>query len=136
MSAVGGALISAILPRVLDTVDKAVEDKSIAVRLRADIVSEMLRSESQITAAASNVVMAEAAGESWLQRNWRPILMMWFAFLIGAYWFGFVPVGMPETVIQDLFTLVQIGVGGYVIGRSGEKIARTVAPYLGDQKGP
>ena len=131
MSAIGGALISAILPKVLETVDKVVEDKDDANRVRAGLTTQMLTAQSEIAASAAGVVMAEAQGESWLQRNWRPLLMIWFAILIGAYWFGFVPVGMPESVINDLFTLVQIGVGGYVVGRSGEKIARTIAPHLG-----
>ena len=78
----------------------------------------------------TDVIIAEAEGESLLLRNWRPIVMIWFSILIGSYWFGFVPVNLPIQAIDGMFNLVQIGLGGYVIGRSGEKIAATIAPVF------
>lgn len=68
---------------------------------------------------------------SFLQRNWRPGLMVFFAGLIGGYWFGFTPENLSEESIQDLFELVKLGIGGYVVGRSAEKIAQTIAPKMG-----
>jgi hypothetical protein len=59
------------------------------------------------------------------------MLMLWFAGLVGAYWFGWTPPNLPEARVADLFTLVQIGVGGYIGGRSVEKTARIIAPMLG-----
>lgn len=128
-----GSIISAILPKVLATVDKTVQDKDLAIKIRAELANELLSANTEVTKAASAVIMAEAQGESWLQRNWRPLLMIWFSILIGGYWFGFVPANMPISVVQDLFTLVQIGVGGYVVGRTGEKIAASLAPALGNR---
>lgn len=124
------SVLAGIAPKLFDIVDKAVGDKDLAIRLKSDLASQMLNANSEMAKAGASVVIAEAQGESWLQRNWRPMLMVWFAFLIGAYWFGYVPSNLPEKIVEDLFTLVQIGVGGYVVGRSGEKIASTVAPYL------
>lgn len=135
MSIAIGALVSAIAPKLMDVVDKAVEDKDTALKLKADISAQLLANDSEFTKAASGVIIAEAEGESWLQRNWRPLLMIWFSVLIGAYWFGFVPINMPLSVVESLFSLVQIGVGGYVVGRTGEKIAATLAPVLGAGKG-
>ena len=132
-AALVGSIITAILPRVLETVDKTVKDEDLAVKIRAQLTTELLANNSAVTKAASEVVMAEAQGESWLQRNWRPMLMVWFALLIGGYWFGFVPANMPISVVESLFTLVQIGVGGYVVGRTGEKIAATLGPHLGNR---
>jgi len=135
MSIAIGALVSAIAPKLMDVVDKAVEDKDTALKLKADISAQLLSNDSEFTKAAAGVITAEAQGESWLQRNWRPLLMLWFSILIGVYWFGFVPVNMPITVVEHLFSLVQLGVGGYVIGRTGEKIASTLAPVLSAAKG-
>lgn len=136
MSALAGALISAIGPKILDVVDKAVGDKDAATKIKAELSTALINNNTALVQAASSVVIAEATGESWLQRNWRPLMMIWFAFLIGAYWFGFVPANMPTSVVEQLFTLVQLGIGGYVVGRSGEKIATTIAPYLGGGKAP
>lgn len=70
------------------------------------------------------VVQAEAKGESWLQRNWRPLTMLWFGVLIGGYWFGHTPPNLSEESILSLFGLMKLGLGGYVIGRSAEKITQ------------
>jgi hypothetical protein len=76
--------------------------------------------------AQSKIITAEAQGESWLQRNWRPMTMLTFVGLIVARWLGFVAPGVTEAVELELMTLVQIGLGGYVVGRSVEK----TAPHL------
>jgi hypothetical protein len=41
--------------------------------------------------------VAEAQG-SWLQRNWRSLLMVTFAGLVVAHWFGFTAQNIPESV--------------------------------------
>lgn len=128
------SILSAIAPKLFDIVDKTVEDKDAALKIKAEISSQILNNSSDLAKAASGVVIAEAKGESWLQRNWRPMLMVWFAILIGAYWFGFVPPNLDQNIIASLFDLVKIGVGGYVVGRSVEKTAGIVAPML-NQKG-
>jgi hypothetical protein len=49
--------------------------------------------------------------------------MVWFSILLGMYWFGFAPdylIDNPATVDQ-LFGLLKLGIGGYVLGRSVEK---------------
>ena len=50
--------------------------------------------------------------------------MLWFAGLVGAHWLGFTPENLSQDTVNHLLTIVQVGVGGYVIGRSGEKIMR------------
>ncbi len=125
------SILAGLAPELFKIVDKTLLDKDQAVELKAAMAAQLMNNDSELIKASSSIITAEAQGESWLQRNWRPGLMVWFAILIGAYWFGFVPANMPEAIIADLFQLVQIGVGGYVVGRSGEKIASTLGPFLG-----
>jgi hypothetical protein len=113
------AIASALLPQITEIVSKGLDSKVDAEKLSKELAE-----------VASSVVVAEAQGEGWLQRSWRPLVMLWFSILIGFYWFGFVPTNMPVSAVNDLFDLVQLGLGGYVIGRSGEKIAKTIAPAL------
>jgi len=97
-------------------------DPQAAVKLRqieADLDKARLQSRSSI-------ITAEANGESWLQRNWRPMLMLWFAALVGGYWFGLTPDNLSQQTVLALFDIVQLGVGGYIAGRSAEKITRTI----------
>jgi len=125
------AVLQAIAPSIFKIIDDAVEDKDMANKLKNEVSMQMLNNQSSIADASAKVVMAEASGESWLQRNWRPMLMVWFSILIGGYWFGFVPINMPIEIVGKLFNLVTIGVGGYVGGRTVEKVATTIAPMLG-----
>ena len=69
----------------------------------------------------AKIITAEAKG-GWLQRNWRPLLMLTFAGLVVAHWFGYTAPNIPESVQNSLLNIVLVGMGGYIVGRSGEKI--------------
>lgn len=78
----------------------------------------------------AEIVKAEAASEHWLAANWRPVLMLTFGGLIVARWFGWAAPNLTEAEYLKLWDIVQLGLGGYVIGRSAEKIAPTIAGAL------
>ena len=67
----------------------------------------------------------------WIQRSWRPITILVLVFLIAAHWlgyllsqwFGFKSPDLEE--VQGLTNIVAVGLGTYVLGRSGEKIVTT-----------
>ena len=118
------ALIPAITGIIGTLIDKAVPDKDAAEKLKSDLTLELLKLNKQELKSASSIILAEVQGGSWLQRNWRPGLMVWFAILVGAYWFGFTPENLPPDVVEGLFEAVKLGVGGYIVGRSGEKIVK------------
>lgn len=121
-------MIAAILPAILGVmgkaIDKAIPDKDEAERLKAQITLAAMNEGRTELEGAVKIITAEAQGESWLQRNWRPLLMLWFAALVGAHWLGFTPPNLPEAVVLNLLDIVQVGVGGYVLGRSAEKVVR------------
>lgn len=121
-------MIQAIFPSLIGligkAVDKAVPDKDEAEKLKAEITLQAMQQDSAELKGAVEIITAEAQGESWLQRNWRPLLMLWFAGLVGAHWLGFTPPNLPESVVNNLLDIVQVGVGGYVLGRSGEKMVK------------
>ena len=48
--------------------------------------------------------------------------MIIFAGLIVAHWFGYTAPNIPESVQNSLLNIVLVGMGGYIVGRSGEKI--------------
>jgi len=78
----------------------------------------------------AEIVKAEAASEHWLAANWRPILMLTFGGLIVARWFGFAAPNLSEAEYIKLWDIVELGLGGYVIGRSVEKIVPSLAGAL------
>ena len=72
------------------------------------------------------VLTTELSG-NWLQKSWRPILMLSItAILVNNY--ILVPYlqlfGLPATVLDfpdRLWNLLTLGVSGYIVGRSAEK---------------
>jgi hypothetical protein len=75
--------------------------------------------EEQQLAASARLIAAEAVGCSWLQRNWRTITMFSFLALVIADSCGLLALRLSDAA----WTLLQIELGGYVVGRSVEKIA-------------
>jgi len=129
------AALSTIAPlakMLFSTVDKAIPDKDLAEKLKAQLNTELLKSSTEQIKAAASIVEAEAKS-GWFSASWRPLLMYVLIFiLVWNYIIGPVIKLVIGTVISfelpgDVWTLLQIGLGGYVVGRSGESIARTLA---------
>jgi hypothetical protein len=91
----------------------------------AELESRWKDYESKTLDLQTSVIVAEAQGESWLQRNWRPVTMLAFVAIIILYWFGIQPENLTQDTINKLFQIIQYGMSGYIIGRSGEKIAKS-----------
>ena len=92
------------------------------LELQQALQAAVLERTSEIERAAAEVVKAEAQGHSWLQRTWRPITMLTFVALIVARWLGWSAPNLAEAEALKLWDIVEIGLGGYVIGRSAEKV--------------
>ncbi|HOX26857.1 MAG TPA: 3TM-type holin [Candidatus Krumholzibacteria bacterium] len=90
----------------------------------------VVKHTSEIERAAAEVVRSEAQRQSWLQRTWRPITMLVFVGLIVARWLGWSAPNLGEAEVLKLWDIVEIGLGGYVIGRSAEKILPAVVGTL------
>ena len=88
---------------------------------KAELEAQLLTLESEILKVQANVIMSEANGQSWLQRSWRPITMLVFLVLVVLDSFGL----LPFRLASEAWSLLKIGLGGYVIGRSAERVATT-----------
>jgi len=80
--------------------------------------------------AQSDIVKTEAASTHWLAANWRPLTMLTFTGLIVARWFGWAAPNLGDQEYMKLWDIVQLGLGGYVIGRSVEKVAGPIADAI------
>ncbi|MBZ5489157.1 hypothetical protein HW452_16680 [Halomonas aquamarina] len=126
MSIAAKALASLVSP-LFSVIDKAVTDKDEAARLKHEIQTQLIDSENSALKAKMEVVLAEAAGESWLQRNWRPILMLTIVaivannYLIAPYLSAMFGVGLTLPLPDALWNLMTLGVGGYIAGQTAER---------------
>ena len=113
-------LVTSLLPVVGNVLDRVLPDTVEKDKVRAELQAQMLKHSSSIEKAAADVVVAEAKGESWLQRNWRPITMMSFVVIIinnyiAVPWLqtlGATAVSLD--IPPDMWSLLQIGIGGYI----------------------
>ena len=123
---IGGKLIDKLLP---DPQAKAAAQLKLA-ELHASGALAELDAAVKETQARAEIVKAEAQGASWLQRNWRPLLMLNFAALITARWLGWAAPNLTPEVELAVFDILQVGIGGYIIGRSAEKVAPAIAEAI------
>ena len=120
---------SPLLSALFKTVDKVVDSKEEKEKIKAKIQEQALAGEMKELSTAADIILAESKSESWIARSWRPLLMM-IAILIIANNYLFVPYanaffnfGIVLELPDALWTLLTIGVGGYTLGRSSEKVA-------------
>jgi len=118
--------VLAILGKVAGTVAERIfpdpQHELKRLELQQALQAAVLERTSEIERAAAEVVKTEAQGQSWLQRTWRPITMLTFVALIVARWLGWSAPNLSEAEALKLWDIVEIGLGGYVIGRSAEKV--------------
>ena len=74
----------------------------------------------------AKIIEAEAKSEHWLTATGRPITMLTFLGLVVADQFGLLAFRLAE----EAWTLLQLGIGGYVIGRSAEKVGPGIIKAL------
>lgn len=118
---------------VADPKEKA--DAQLALfTAQAQLQEAAMAAQQQLVDAQAKVVTAEAQSQSWLARNWRPILMTVFTYIILHNYvvsplFGIASVPIPDR----MWSLLELGIGGYIGGRSLEKVAPAIVSAV---KGP
>jgi hypothetical protein len=146
-------MIAALLPALVPILGKAlgnlIPDANARAQAEAEIAKQLLASSAELERAAGEIVLAEARSEHflaacwrpilmlaeeksehWLTASWRPILMLTFGALIVARWLGYSAPCISEAEVLKLWDIVQLGLGGYVIGRSAEKVAPQIVAAI------
>jgi len=113
--------------KIIDTLTTN-DDKKL--KAKNELTSTVMDALGNIQDAQKEAILSETQGNR-LQRSWRPIVMLTFAFIVVYAYFlqpAFFPkaIDMTEALPDMFWELLKIGLGGYVIGRSVEKIARDV----------
>lgn len=102
------------------------QEKAKLLDVQAAAMQRVFDYEAESLKLRGTIVNSEASSEHWLVASWRPIVMLTFTGLVVARFLGFSAEGMSQEEYDNLWMLIQIGLGGYVVGRSGEKIAKTM----------
>ena len=124
--------------KLLDIIDKHVQDKNLKQKLALEIQKEYMKKlselEKQFLKSQSDIIVSETTGHSWLQRNWRPITMLVFVFIIAnnyvlvPYAHSLFDLNLPVLNLPNqVWELIKYGLTGYIGARSVEKIASVAA---------
>ena len=102
--------------------EERLDAKSRLLDVQAAAMQQVFAYEGSILESQARIVNSEAKSEHWITATWRPITMLTFlALAVGD------SLGLLASPLRDeAWTLLQIGLGGYVVGRSGEKLMKTV----------
>jgi Protein of unknown function (DUF3154). len=117
----GSTIISKIFP---DPLERA---KAQAALLELEQQGKLKELES-----AMNVIVSEAKSEHWIVAAWRPITMLIFAGIVANNYIIYPYLSLfwseaPKLILPpDLWDLLKIGLGGYIVGRSSEKVVKTI----------
>lgn len=121
---------STVIDKVGDGIDALHTSDEEKAQLRNKLVEAerdfhrtLLENQNEFAKTQARVIQAEVASKTWLASNWRPILMLTFTYIIGHNYVIGPLFGLPTLDIPpDMWDLLQLGIGGYIGGRTAEKI--------------
>jgi len=112
---------------LIDNLHTSQEEKLLVKQkmfeLQVEAFNKAEEYETKLLDAKKTIITAEAQSQSWVARNWRPITMLTFLCLVVLDSFGV----LPFRLASEAWTLLQIGLGGYVVGRSAEKVTSVIS---------
>ena len=122
-----------------ESVGTAFDKNFTSAEERLEAKTKLVNAANEIAMQAqelqADIIKTETQGGK-LQRSWRPIVMLAFAFII-VYAYFLQPAFFPNQIdirhdLPDKFwDLLSLGMGGFVIGRSAEKISTKVSEAVG-----
>ncbi len=135
-----GAITKPILGPLFGIIDQAVTDKDKAAELKQEVQMAVLSIQEKTLESQKDVIIAEAQGDSWLQRTWRPMFMvllmgsMIVSVVGGMFGYGANIASGWDSINDSAWLLMQIGLGGYIGGRTIEKTAKTAIRWNSERK--
>jgi len=115
-----------VFKEVGEVIDNLFTSDEERLKAKNEIFKVLTQKELELQKMQTEIIVTEAKG-NWLQRSWRPILMLAFGFIV--IYVKFIGPLFNLTIPQlenEFWNLLQLGIGGYVIGRSAEKIASNI----------
>lgn len=108
--------------------EKKLEAQTELVKASYDFQARVMDAQQKFAESQAEVITTETKSDSWLAKNWRPITMLTFVFII-VWNYVVVPIfhASPTPIPDQMWTLLEIGIGGYIGARTVEKVATTKA---------
>lgn len=129
-----GAAATELVDATGNALDNLITNPEERLKAKQALAEAIMAKLTELASYQRDVLNTELQGTK-LQRNWRPLVMLAFAFIIVYHYFLQPLLGhwlnVPTIALPDRFWgLLELGLGGYVIGRSIEKVATTVTENM------
>ena len=125
------SILTQLIGPVTGLLDKFIEDKDQKARLAFEMAT-LAEKHAQESWKEQASIIREEAKSSGLASMWRPILMLVITAIVAIHYLVFPLINVvfgANLMIElpaELWQMLNIGVGGYIVGRSGEKIASNI----------
>ena len=120
-------IVGGVLSLGKSLINKWFPDPEEANKREAELNALIVNQDSQIFESLASVVKEEAKSDHWIVAAWRPITMLTFTAIIAnnyilyPYLSLFFDNAVKLDIPPDMWDLLKLGIGGYVVGRSAEK---------------
>jgi len=127
--------VTALLTAGTAILNKIFPDPLERAQAQAKLLELQQQGELKELESAMNIIVSEAKSDHWVVAAWRPITMLTFTLIVANNYILYPYLSLfwqeaPVLVLPpDLWALLKIGLGGYVVGRSVEK---SVKAYKGE----
>ena len=107
--------------KILSVIDKEIQDETLREKLKKRIRLKLEEIKIELLKCGLALRLVE---HSWLQKNWRPLTVVMLTSMVVCNYvlcplLGLAPVEIPS----EVFRVIEIGLGAYVVGRTIEKVS-------------
>ncbi|MCP4442984.1 MAG: hypothetical protein GY810_29100 [Aureispira sp.] len=124
-------MIGQFIPLIGTVLDKIFPDPEAASAAKLKLLELQQSGELETLKQAGSIITAEAKSDHWIVAAWRPITMLVFVAIIANNYIlaPYIDLLFNTNIVldlpPDLWDLLKIGLGGYIVGRTGEKMIKT-----------
>lgn len=100
-------------------------EQAKTIQSALESVNKLNDADAASVTASANAISQILTQGSWLERTWRPVLMVLLMAIIGSWFFGYTPPNFDKPLspmMNEVLDLLKVGVMGYIPCRTIEKI--------------
>ena len=132
---IANAALGPVLDVFKDLGGKWINKQISEEQFRTEVQKALLLAMTNLWSEQGKVIIAEIQSDDRVTRLWRPMtaisfafVMIWYAFFvpIAVGWLGMPPLAVGDKLLEWIMSLLTLCIGGYIGGRTVEKVTDTI----------
>jgi hypothetical protein len=119
--------VSGLISKFTASPEEKLQAQQALLQMEKEYQEACMAADTQFAIQQAAGITSEAKSDSVLARNWRPILMLTFTVIVA---FNYIVAPLFSLhflpIPPDMWALLKLGITGYIVGRSAEKVAPTI----------